>query len=93
MTTSAGDAEPLVGFTVDGATVRAPAGTSVAAAMLNAGLWTFRRSVHGEARAPLCGMGVCHECRVAIDGVPHRRACLVPVAEGLVVRTTESLKR
>ena len=85
----ADDLEPVVAFSVDGATLRAPAGTSVAAAMLNAGLWTFRRSVYGEARAPLCGMGVCHECRVRIDGVSHRRACLVPVAEGLVVQTSE----
>jgi predicted molibdopterin-dependent oxidoreductase YjgC len=89
----ADDVESVVAFTVDGATLRAPAGTSVAAAMLNAGLWTFRCSVHGEARAPLCGMGTCHECRVRIDGVAHRRACLVPVAEGLVVQTTESPER
>jgi D-hydroxyproline dehydrogenase subunit gamma len=83
------DAERLVAFSVDGTTLRAPAGTSVAAALLNAGVWTFRRSVRGDARAPLCGMGVCHECRVEIDGVAHQRACLVLVAEGLAVRTSE----
>jgi sarcosine oxidase subunit alpha len=33
-------------------------------------------------------MGICHECRVTIDGVPHRRACLVPLADGMDVRTT-----
>lgn len=64
------------------------AGTSVAAALLGMGLIAFRRSVTGEARAPLCGMGSCYECRVTIDGVPHRRACLVPVMEGLQVSTT-----
>ena len=82
--------ERMVAFRVDGTTLRAPAGTSVAAALLNAGVRSFRHSVRGDARAPLCGMGVCHECRVEIDGVAHRRACLVPVAEGLVVRTSES---
>jgi D-hydroxyproline dehydrogenase subunit gamma len=63
------------------------AGTSVAAALLGAGVSTFRVSVGGTPRGPLCGMGICHECRVTIDGVPHRRACLVPVAEGMRVST------
>jgi D-hydroxyproline dehydrogenase subunit gamma len=72
---------------VDGVACRAAAGTSVAAALLNAETWTFRRSVHGEPRGPLCGMGICHECRVTIDGVAHRRACLVLVADGMRVQT------
>lgn len=74
-------------ISVDGVTCRADAGTSVAAALLNAGIWNFRRSVHGAPRAPLCGMGVCQECRVTIDGIAHRRACLVLVAEGMRVQT------
>jgi sarcosine oxidase subunit alpha len=77
-----------VAITVDGHTVEVPAGTSVAAALLDAGVHAFRRSTTGEPRAPLCGMGICYECRVTLDGVAHRRACLVPVAAGMVVRTT-----
>jgi D-hydroxyproline dehydrogenase subunit gamma len=80
-------------FAVDGATHRAAAGTTVAAALLNAGVWSFRTAVTGGARAPLCGMGACHECRVTIDGVAHRRACLVPLAEGMVVRTGDEAVR
>jgi sarcosine oxidase subunit alpha len=72
---------------VDGRTVRARADGTVAAALLNAGVWSFRRSVSGEARGPVCGMGICHECRVTIDGVAHRRACLEPVREGMSVTT------
>lgn len=81
------DAAQSVAFTIDGETHRVRAGTSVAAALVNAGVWSFRRSVRGELRGPLCGMGICHECRVTIDGVAHRRACLVPLADGMVVRT------
>ena len=62
-------------------------GSTVAAALLDAGVRSFRRSVRGEPRGPLCGMGICFECRVTIDGVPHRRACLVPVADGMRVTT------
>lgn len=82
-----------ISFTVDGAAHRAAAGTTVAAALLNAEVWSFRTAVTGGARAPLCGMGVCYECRVTIDGVPHRRACLVRLAEGMVVRTGDEAER
>jgi sarcosine oxidase subunit alpha len=76
-----------IAVTLDGQTMRVREGVSLAAALLDAGVRSFRRSVSSESRAPLCGMGICHECRVTIDGVPHRRACLVPVAAGMDVRT------
>ncbi|MEP6999901.1 MAG: 2Fe-2S iron-sulfur cluster-binding protein [bacterium] len=71
----------------DGRAVRAAAGISVAAALINDGVSAFRHSVDGADRGLLCGMGICYECRVTIDGVPHRRACLVAVADGLRVNT------
>lgn len=71
----------------DGRRARVASGTSVAAALLNLNVHGFRRSVAGAERGPLCGMGICYECRVTIDGVPHRRSCLVAVAEGMIVRT------
>ncbi len=43
---------------------------------------TLRRSATGEPRGPLCGMGTCFECRVTIDGVPHRRSCAEIVRDG-----------
>jgi sarcosine oxidase subunit alpha len=62
-----------------------PADISLAAALLNAGYTAFRRSVSGEPRGPVCGMGTCFECRVTIDGMQGRRACLEPVREGMQV--------
>jgi sarcosine oxidase subunit alpha len=76
-------------FTVNGRPLTAAPGTSLAAAMLNAGISTFRRSTTGEARAPLCGMGVCFECRVTIDGHPHQKSCQIVVQPGMEVRTDE----
>lgn len=80
-------AADTVTIVADGRALPVPAGMSVAAALLGAGVRAFRRSVTGAERGPLCGMGVCYECRVTIDGVPHRRACLVTVADGLRVST------
>jgi sarcosine oxidase subunit alpha len=76
-----------VEIVVDGTKVAVAPGTTVAAAMLNAGASTFRTSVSGEPRGPLCGMGICFECRVTVDGAPHRRACLVVCANGMRVDT------
>lgn len=79
--------EDAITIEVNGAVCRAQRGITVAAALLNAGVWGFRQAGSTDARGPLCGMGICHECRVTIDGTPHRRACLVTIAEGMVVRT------
>ena len=73
-----------VRFTVDGQPAEADAGESLLAALWNAGRRAVRTSVSGEPRGPLCGMGTCFECRVTIDGEPHRRSCLEPVREGMV---------
>jgi sarcosine oxidase subunit alpha len=73
---------------VNGHPVDVPEGTSVAAAVAH---WTlhFRTSVGGEPRAPLCGMGVCFECRVHIDGIAHQRACMTPAREGMWVESDD----
>ena len=77
----------LIRLTVNGREVRVPPGTVVAAAIAVAGVTSYRRSVRGEARAPLCGMGICYECRVAIDGRPQRLSCQTVCAEGMQVVT------
>lgn len=80
-------------LTVNGRVIRANPGETVAAALLNAGETMFRESPDREPRMPLCGMGVCHECRVAIDGEPHRRACMTVVRRGMQVVTDAEAKR
>ncbi|MEP6619908.1 MAG: (2Fe-2S)-binding protein [bacterium] len=82
------NAPTSVTIRVDGRSLRVAEGTTVAAALLNDGWLEFRRSVSGESRTPLCGMGICHECRVIINDVEHQRACLVTVSEGLRVTTS-----
>lgn len=65
-------------------------GTTVAAALLGTGESRLRASpVSGDSRAPYCMMGVCFECLVEINGVPNRQSCLIPVADGMVIRSQE----
>jgi predicted molibdopterin-dependent oxidoreductase YjgC len=55
-------------------------GETVLAALIAAGRRTLRRSHHhGEGRGAFCGMGVCYECLVSINGRPNRRACMTEV--------------
>jgi sarcosine oxidase subunit alpha len=74
---------------VNGKTVLVPPGITVATAIFLSGETVFRRSVTGEPRAPLCGMGICFECRVAINGRPNCRSCQTLCGTGMEVRTGE----
>lgn len=76
----------MIELTVDGEPLRAPAGQSVAAALLVAGALTLRESPGGSPRGLYCGIGVCQECRVIVDGQVVR-SCVTPVAAGMEVRT------
>jgi sarcosine oxidase subunit alpha len=78
-----------VTLSVNGVAVSLPAGSTVSAAILKTGVTRFRRSVTGEARGPLCGMGVCFECRVTINGEGHCRSCQTLCEDGMDVRTDE----
>jgi D-hydroxyproline dehydrogenase subunit gamma len=79
----------LLTLNVNGVRVSMPQGSTVAAAVLQAGASSFRRSVTGEARGPLCGMGICFECRVNVNGVAHVRSCQTLCENGMDVRTGE----
>ena len=76
-----------VSVCVNGASVTVPAGAMVSTAVALAGVSAFRRSVSGGPRGPLCGMGICFECRVTINGREHSRSCQVPCEPGMEVRT------
>lgn len=76
-----------VTLSVNGKPITVAAGAMVSTAVALAGAALFRRSVTGEPRAPLCGMGICFECRVTIDGREHCRSCQIACAEGMEVRT------
>ncbi len=76
-----------VPITVDGRSVEAREGDSVAAAMLAAGITICRTTVQGASRGPYCMMGACFDCLVTIDGVGNRQGCMVKVASGMRVDT------
>ena len=77
-----------IALTVNGTRVVVPSGATVAVAVVLA-RQACRASVSGEPRGPLCAMGICFECRVAINGRPHCRSCQALCEEGMDVRTND----
>ena len=76
----------MIEVIVDGAPLLAPAGQSLAAALLSSGRVSLRSSPGGAPRGLYCGIGVCQECRVVVDGSVVR-SCVTPVVAGMRVTT------
>lgn len=73
---------------VDGQELAAPDGATLAGVLIRSGVWRTRTHlVTDEPRGPFCGMGVCFECELTVDGKPAVRSCLVRVREGMQVQT------
>jgi predicted molibdopterin-dependent oxidoreductase YjgC len=75
--------DELVELEVDGRRLTAPAGRSIAAALMEHDELWLRHSPGGAPRAVYCGIGVCFECRVHVDGRGAVRACVTPVEDGM----------
>jgi NADPH-dependent 2,4-dienoyl-CoA reductase/sulfur reductase-like enzyme len=74
-----------------GRAIPSVAGDSVAAALVDAGELALRETRLGEPRGVYCGMGVCHDCVVTIDGVHGRRACMTPVEDRMTIEVTPAV--
>jgi NADPH-dependent 2,4-dienoyl-CoA reductase/sulfur reductase-like enzyme len=81
------------GLTIDfeGRVLTGRAGETLAAALSAAGERVFRRTVGGAERGLFCGMGVCQECLVEIDGRPNQRACMTKLSGPISVRRQKHL--
>jgi predicted molibdopterin-dependent oxidoreductase YjgC len=75
-----------VTLTLDGRPVTAYEGESVATVLFAEGHLATRFTQSGAPRGVFCGMGVCFDCLVVVDGVPNTRACVTWVRDGMEVR-------
>jgi len=72
-------------ITYEGEVLGARTGESVAAALVAAGQLMCRTTPRSGNRGIFCGMGVCSECAVTIDGRGGRLACMETAVSGLEV--------
>ena len=82
---------PRLTLTLDGNPVTAYDGETVATVLLAEGRIATRTTAGGEPRGVFCGMGVCFDCLVVVDGLPNTRACMTQVREGMDVRRQDGV--
>jgi len=74
-----------VRLTYDGQPVEARPGDTLAAALIASGDRTCRTTRTADVRGVFCGMGVCNECALVVDGAPGALACMTAVKDGMQV--------
>jgi D-hydroxyproline dehydrogenase subunit gamma len=82
---------PEVSVVLEGRTVRAHLGETVATVLLAEGHVATRTTVGGSPRGVFCGMGVCFDCLVVVDDEPNTRACVTWVREGMRIARQDGL--
>ena len=76
----------VVEFVFEGRILKARRGESLLAALVASGELRLRLTEDGRYRGPFCGMGVCQECLLEVNGRCSRRACMTGVGPGMTVR-------
>lgn len=72
---------------VDGQSIVAFEGETIATALLASGRRVFRHTARtGTPRGLFCGIGVCFECLVTVDGIPNLRSCMTPARPGIKIQ-------
>ena len=75
-----------ISFTFNGEIFTCESGQSVAAALISVENRELRRTrFENEPRSIFCGIGICYDCVVVINGVANQRSCLVEAKEGMKV--------
>jgi predicted molibdopterin-dependent oxidoreductase YjgC len=88
------EGKTIVSITVDGRVIPAVEGEPIASALIAAGIMVFRRTrVTKEPRGYFCGIGLCSDCMMVVDGVPNVRTCITPVKDGMEIETQLGFKR
>lgn len=81
-------------FTFEDREIFAESGQSIGAALIAAGLRSWRTTRNsGAPRGIFCGIGVCFDCLITVNGRANQRACLIEARQGDVVEPQEGAGR
>ena len=90
MSSRPSDPAPRATLRFDGAEIGFVPGQSVGAVLTAAGIRSWRTTrIAGRRRGLFCGIGICFDCLVVVDGRPNQRACLLAAEAGMDVTTQE----
>ena len=77
-----------VKITVDGKVLKAIEGEPIASALVANGIMVFRKTrIRKEPRGYFCGIGLCTDCMMTVDGVQNIRTCITHVKKGMKIET------
>lgn len=72
---------------IDGKKIEAYEGEPIAAALWNAGIRDFRYTrKRKEPRGFFCGIGLCTDCKMIVNGIPNIRTCVTLVEKGMKIQ-------
>ena len=74
---------------VDGKSILACSGQTIAEALLANGVRALRMTQKQASRGVYCGMGICYECRMIVNGVPNVRTCMTLATPGCRITTQD----
>jgi sarcosine oxidase subunit alpha len=74
---------------VDGESLLAYSGQTIAEALLANGVRTLRMTQKQASRGVYCGMGICYECRMVVNGIPNVRTCMTLATPGCRIATQD----
>jgi sarcosine oxidase subunit alpha len=75
---------------VNGKEITAYKGETVLAALIAAGYKSLKENpVNQDPRGALCGMGVCFECTVTINGIPNIRSCMTEAQDMMEIEIND----
>jgi len=76
-----------VNIEIDGKKIDAYEGEPIAAALWNAGIKNFRYTrKRKELRGFFCGIGLCTDCKMVVNGIHNVRTCITLVQDGMKIR-------
>lgn len=79
-----------INFTFNGSTYSGEAGQSIAAALISQEQRVLRTTRFDEApRSIFCGIGICFDCVVVVNGIANQRSCIVEITEGAVIESKQ----
>jgi predicted molibdopterin-dependent oxidoreductase YjgC len=79
-------------ITINGQEITVLEGDTLGTCLVRQGILTLRYSLTGEPRGMFCGIGICHDCLVTVDGKPNVRACMTLAIPGISVQTNKATK-
>jgi predicted molibdopterin-dependent oxidoreductase YjgC len=82
---------PRITFKINGTLKSGYLGESIATVLLAEGIVIMRTTTQGQSRGVFCGMGVCFDCLVVVDGIPNTRACMTWIKDGMDIQIQNGL--